>query len=94
MPQKRILIVDDEKNIVSSLKEILMDEGYDVSVAGDGLNALEMVQSDPPDLLDPDPERFILFGLLSVLSHLFECFSETFYLRISPRPFEEKVSYH
>ena len=51
MPQERILIVDDEKNIVSSLKEILTDEGYNVSVASDGLNALEMVQSDPPDLL-------------------------------------------
>ena len=51
MPQERILIVDDEKNIVSSLKEILVDEGYDVSVTGDGLDALDMIQSDPPDLL-------------------------------------------
>ena len=51
MSQKRILIVDDEKNIVGSLKEILTEEGYDVSVAGDGLDALDMIQSDPPDLL-------------------------------------------
>ena len=51
MPQERILIVDDETNIVSSLKEILTDEGYDVSVAEDGLDALDMIQSDPPDLL-------------------------------------------
>ena len=51
MPQERILIVDDEKNIVSSLKGILADEGYDVSVAGDGLDALDIIQSDPPDLL-------------------------------------------
>ena len=51
MPQERILIIDDEKNIVSSLKGILADEGYDVSVADDGLDALDMIQSDPPDLL-------------------------------------------
>ena len=48
---ERILIVDDEKNIVSSLKDILADEGYEVSVAEDGLGALEMIQSDPLDLL-------------------------------------------
>ncbi|HIB44242.1 MAG TPA: sigma-54-dependent Fis family transcriptional regulator, partial [Nitrospina sp.] len=51
MPRERILVVDDETNIVSSLKEILSDEGYDVSVTEDGLNALDMIQSDPPDLL-------------------------------------------
>jgi len=48
---ERVLIVDDEKNIVSSLKDILTDEGYEVSVVGDGLGALEMIQSDPPDLV-------------------------------------------
>jgi DNA-binding response OmpR family regulator len=51
LPQDRILIVDDEKHIVSSLKGILADEGYDVSVAEDGLDALDMIHSDPPDLL-------------------------------------------
>ena len=51
MPQERILVVDDETNIANSLKEILSDEGYDVSVTEDGLNALDMIQSDPPDLL-------------------------------------------
>ena len=35
MPRDRILVVDDETNIVSSLKEILSDEGYDVSVTED-----------------------------------------------------------
>lgn len=51
MTTERVLIVDDEKNIASSLKDILNDEGYEVSVAGDGLGALEMIQSDPPDLV-------------------------------------------
>lgn len=51
MSKERILIVDDEKNIVSSLQEILNDEGYDIITAEDGLDALEKVQSEPPDLV-------------------------------------------
>ena len=51
MPKERILIVDDEKNIVSSLKGILSDEGYEVIETGDGVEALEIIQTDPPDLV-------------------------------------------
>ncbi|MGY8762371.1 MAG: sigma-54-dependent transcriptional regulator, partial [Nitrospinaceae bacterium] len=51
MSQERILIVDDEINILSSLKEILTDEGYVVSIADDGLDALDKIQTDPPDVL-------------------------------------------
>ena len=51
MAKERILIVDDEKNIVSSLISILSDEGYEVSLAGDGGEALELIQKDPPDLV-------------------------------------------
>ncbi len=51
MPKARILIVDDEKNIVSSLTGILVDEGYDVVETGDGVEALEIIQTDPPDLV-------------------------------------------
>jgi DNA-binding NtrC family response regulator len=51
LTKERILIVDDEKNIVTSLQEILNDEGYDIVTAEDGLDALEMVQSEPPDLV-------------------------------------------
>ncbi|QPJ62680.1 MAG: UDP-3-O-[3-hydroxymyristoyl] N-acetylglucosamine deacetylase [Candidatus Nitronauta litoralis] len=51
MSKPRVLIVDDEKNIVSSLHGILEDEGYRIDTADDGLDALEQVQSDPPDLV-------------------------------------------
>ena len=51
MAKERILIVDDEKNIVSSLTNILSDEGYEVSISGDGVEALELIQKDPPDLV-------------------------------------------
>ncbi|MDH5761829.1 MAG: UDP-3-O-acyl-N-acetylglucosamine deacetylase [Nitrospinota bacterium] len=51
MPKERVLIVDDEINIVTSLQEILNDEGYEIVTAADGLDALEIVQSEPPDLV-------------------------------------------
>ena len=51
LAKERILIVDDEKNIASSLKGILSAEGYDVSMTGDGMKALELIQKDPPDLV-------------------------------------------
>ena len=51
MPKARILIVDDEKNIVRSLTGILVDEGYEVAKTGDGIEALEIIQTDPPDLV-------------------------------------------
>ena len=51
MANERVLIVDDEKNIVTSLQEILNDEGYDITTAEDGLEALEKIQAEPPDLV-------------------------------------------
>jgi len=42
----KILIVDDERAIRNSLKEILGDEGYDVDVAEDGATALAMVEKE------------------------------------------------
>lgn len=42
----KILIVDDERSIRNSLKEILGDEGHDVDVAEDGATALRMVDKD------------------------------------------------
>ena len=42
----KILIIDDERSIRNSLKEILMDEGYEVDVAEDGTLGLSMVEKE------------------------------------------------
>ncbi len=42
----KILIIDDERAIRNSLKEILMDEGYDVDVAENGAQGCAMVEKE------------------------------------------------
>lgn len=48
---KRILVVDDEKHICELYKSELEDEGYAVSVADSGKEALESVEVERPDLI-------------------------------------------
>lgn len=47
----KILIVDDERSIRNSLKEILSDEGYDVDVAENGVSACSMVEKEKYDVI-------------------------------------------
>ena len=42
----KILVVDDERAIRNTLKEILGDEGYEVDVAEDGPSALQMAEKE------------------------------------------------
>ena len=46
----KILIADDEPNIVISLEFLLKREGYEVVVAHDGAQALGRIRSERPDL--------------------------------------------
>ena len=48
---KKILIVDDEKNIVDILKFNLKKEGFDIVEAYDGEQAIEVAMSEKPDLI-------------------------------------------
>lgn len=47
----RILIADDEPNIVISLEFLMKKEGFQVAVANDGEEAMAKVDSFKPDLL-------------------------------------------
>lgn len=47
----KILVADDEPNIVISLEYLLKREGYTVRVARDGQEALDAIASELPDLL-------------------------------------------
>ena len=48
---KKVLIADDEQNIVISVEFLMRREGFEVSVAHDGEAALERIRADKPDLV-------------------------------------------
>ncbi|MFH2012153.1 MAG: sigma-54 dependent transcriptional regulator [Pseudomonadota bacterium] len=48
--KKSILIVDDEESIRRSLSGILKDEGFNVSLASNGIEAIQKIDKEKPDL--------------------------------------------
>lgn len=67
--RRRVLVVDDEPNIVRALEHLLTRDGFDVQIARDGKEALAALSGAPPDvvLLDvmmPGLDGFELCGLI------------------------------
>lgn len=52
--ERSVLIVDDDRDIVAMLAEVLAEEGYAVHKAYDGLSALREAELAPPDLVLSD----------------------------------------
>jgi len=48
---KKVLIADDEPNIVTSLEYLMQKRGYEVKVARNGDEALALVESFRPDVV-------------------------------------------
>ncbi len=51
MNTKKLLVVDDEENIRMLFKEELEEEGYEVDVAGNGIEALEKLKDTSYDVI-------------------------------------------
>jgi len=51
MQHKRILIVDDDTAIVNLLRYTIEEEGYQVFIAGDGVEAIRIFNEISPDLI-------------------------------------------
>jgi CheY-like chemotaxis protein len=58
----RVLVAEDNPTNRELLRELLDLKGYAISEAGDGKEALEMIEQDPPDLLLLDLNMPVLDG--------------------------------
>ena len=59
----KLLIIDDERGIRNTLREILADEGHEVDVAENGKQGLEMAQAKAYDLIFSDIKMPEMDGL-------------------------------
>jgi CheY-like chemotaxis protein len=48
---KKILIIEDEKNIILLLKMFLEHDGFEVFTAGNGFDGIKIAQESNPDLI-------------------------------------------
>ncbi len=48
---KKILIIEDEREIGNTIRDVLIDAGYDVEIARDGLEGFHLYQNNQPDLV-------------------------------------------
>ncbi|SHJ78722.1 sigma-54-dependent transcriptional regulator [Paramaledivibacter caminithermalis] len=60
---KKILIVDDEKNMIWALKRAFKNEEFKIITASNGIEAIEMVKVNTPDLVLLDLKMPKLNGL-------------------------------
>ncbi len=51
MEKARILIVDDDPDITEAMKIVLENEGYSVTIAGDGEEGMNRIKTDRPELI-------------------------------------------
>ena len=78
----KILIIDDEKSIRNTLKEILAYEGYDVTEAQDGAEGVRLAEKDKFDIILSDIKMPKMDGI-EVLEKLQEITPETPVVMIS-----------
>lgn len=53
---KKIMVVDDDPNIVDYLVEVFNDNGYQTCTATDGVEAFDVLKRENPDLITLDLE--------------------------------------
>lgn len=51
LPMRRILAVDDDKDILEIIKYILEDSGYEVDTLAEGKNLFDRIKQHEPDLI-------------------------------------------
>ena len=60
--RRRCLVVEDEADVAETLRELIEREGYDVTVAPNGIEALHALEREPFDMLVSDLRMPLLNG--------------------------------
>ncbi len=69
MTQRKALIIDDERDVATYLGTILTDNGWEVRMAKNGNQGIDLAREDPPELILLDlmmPERGGLSTLVAL----------------------------
>jgi len=53
---KKIMVIDDDPNVVTYLTDLFSDNGYDTCSASGGSKAMEVLAKEKPDLITLDLE--------------------------------------
>lgn len=75
-PEKTLLLVDDEQNIVSSLKRLLRRDGYQILTANSGQEGLDVLTSNKVDVIVSDQRMPGMTGV-EFLRNVKELYPET-----------------
>ena len=78
----KILVIDDERSIRNSMKDILQYEGYEVVLAENGMEGLVSVKSEKPDVVFCDIKMPKMEGI-EVLERIKEFSADTPVIKIS-----------
>ncbi len=52
--KKKILIIDDEQDVLAYFEAVFQDSGYDTVLAGNGFEGFELAKLEKPDLITLD----------------------------------------
>ena len=69
MPRKKIVLAEDNSTLSLLLKFRLEKEGYELFMATDGIQAVDLIENEHPDLVLSDVMMPFISGL-EVISHL------------------------
>lgn len=58
----RVLVVDDDPDLAERIRSVLVDQGYSVDLAGNGREALRILQAAPFDLVISDVMMPVMDG--------------------------------
>ena len=81
----KILVIDDERSIRNSMKDILQYEGHEVVLAENGMEGLVSVKSEKPDIVFCDIKMPKMEGI-EVLERIKEFSADTPVTEQSTRP--------